>query len=398
MSKRLQNVLYGLVLAVASAAIVAQTDPSVTRAQPVVIGVPLPLTGEYQAFGLMMKNSFELALETINQGGGIKGRPLQLSYGDDRSNPKLAEQVVADLIEGAGAVMLTGGYQSDTTYALARAANARDVPFLVSTAAADKITQKGWRNIYRLNPPVSEYTAGFESFLIKELQPKSMAIVFEDSMFGTGAAAAMMTFLRKTGIEMTHLISYSSAQATPFALRSLLAPLTAEPPDIIYMISYLSDGIALVRTIRNLRIPAQISGGAGGFTHPRFLEEAADDAEGMLVVTLWSEQLPYAGAKTFFDRYLEAYGVAPDYHGAEAYSAALVAADALKRAASFGSADVRQALDKTRLMTPFGPVRFYAYEDFERQNSVRTQVLQVRDGEFQLVWPLDLTKVPSAHH
>nr|MBS0021441.1 ABC transporter substrate-binding protein [Gammaproteobacteria bacterium] len=398
MSKRLQNMLYGLVLAVASAAIMAQTGPSVARAQPVVIGVPLPLTGEYQAFGLMMKNSFELALETINQGGGINGRPLQLSYGDDRSNPKLAEQVVVDLIEGAGAVMLTGGYQSDTTYALARAANARDVPFLVSTAAADKITQKGWRNIYRLNPPVSEYTAGFENFLIKELQPKSMAIVYEDSMFGTGAAAAMMTFLRKTGIEMTHLISYSSAQVTPFALRSLLAPLTAESPDIIYMISYLSDGIALVRTIRNLRIPAQISGGAGGFTHPRFLAEAADDAEGMLVVTLWSEQLPYAGAKTFFDRYLEAYGVAPDYHGAEAYSAALVAADALKRADSLGPADVREALAKTRLMTPFGPVRFYAYEDFERQNSVRTQVLQVRDGEFQLVWPLDLAKVPSAHH
>ncbi|MFZ0257598.1 MAG: ABC transporter substrate-binding protein [Gammaproteobacteria bacterium] len=396
MSKRLQKMLYGLLLAMTSAAIVAEMDPSTARDSPMVIGVPLPMTGEYQAFGSMMKNSFELALETLNAGGGINGRLLQLSYGDDQSNPELAEQVVADLIERAGAVMLTGGYQSDTTYALARAANARDIPFLVSTAAADKITQKGWHNIYRLNPPVSEYTTGLENFLIKELQPKTMAIVYEDSMFGTSAAAAMMTFLRQTGIEMSHLISYSSAQATPFYLRSLLAPLTAEAPDIIYMISYLSDGIALVRALRNLQIPSQLVGGAGGFTHPRFLEEAADDAEGMLVVTLWSEQLPYAGAKSFFNRYLEAYGVAPDYHGAEAYSALLVAADALKRVDSPEPAAVREALDKTRLMTPFGPVKFYTYEDFERQNSVRTQVLQVRDGEFQLVWPLGLARISFA--
>lgn len=394
MGKQLQKMLFGLVLAIVSTGILAETTASSAQDAPVVVGVPLPLTGEYKAFGLMMKNSFELALEALNEDGGIKGRPLQLVYGDDGGNPQLAGRTIADLTEQAGAVMLTGGYQSDTTYALARAANTRDVPFLVSTAAADRITQKGWRNIYRLNPPVSEYTTGFEKFVIKELRPKSMAIVYENSMFGTGAAAAMMTFLRTTGIELSQLISYSSAQATPFRLRALLAPLTAEPPDMVYMISYLSDAIALVGTLRNLGTPSQLAGGAGGFTHPRFLEQATDNAEGLLVVTLWSEQLPYPGAKSFFDRYRETYGAAPDYHGAEAYSALLVVADALQRADSLEPASIREALDATRLMTPFGPVRFYAYEDYERQNSVRTQVLQVRDGAFHLVWPLDLATVP----
>lgn len=394
MSERLKKLSHGLLLALASIVAVTQPYSLVADDSPVVVGVPLPLTGEYEAFGSTMHNAFELALNTINEGGGINGRPLRLSYGDDRSTPALAAQVIDELVEGSGAVMLTGGYQSDTTYALARAANARKVPFLVCTAAADRITQKGWPNIYRLNPPVSEYTTGFEDFLIKELQPKSMAIVYEDSMFGTGAAAAMTSFLRETGIEVSHLISYSSAQASPFHLRSLLAPVTAEPPDVIYMISYLNDGIALVKAIRKLQIGSQLAGGAGGFTHPRFLEEAADDAEGLLVVTLWSEQLPYPGAKAFFDRYRAVYGAAPDYHGAEAYSALLVAADALKRAASHEPAAIRKALDETRLMTPFGPVRFYAYGGFERQNSVRTQVLQVRDGEFQVIWPLNLATEP----
>lgn len=396
MSKRLNQVLYGSVLAIAAMAVSAEADRPLARDAPLVVGVPLPLSGEHEEFGLLMKNAFELALGTINRAGGINGRALQLSYGDDRSDPKSADQVVADLVEGSGAAMLTGGYQSDTTYALARSAHARNVPFLVCTAAADKITQRGWRNIYRLNPPISEYTAGFENFLIKELRPKSMAIVYEDSMFGTGAAAAMMTFLRETGIEMAQLISYASAKATSAYLRPLLAPLTAEPPDIVYMISYLTDGIALVKAIRELNIPSQLGGGAGGFTHPRFLEQAGDDAEGLLVVTLWSEQLPYPGAATFFNRYRERHGVAPDYHGAEAYSALLVVADALRRADSLAPSAIRQALDETRLMTPFGPVKFYDYEDYERQNTVRTQVLQVRDGAFQLVWPLDVVTAPFA--
>jgi ABC-type branched-subunit amino acid transport system substrate-binding protein len=68
----------------------------------------------------------------------------------------------------------------------------------------------------------------------------------------------------------------------------------------------------------------------------------------------------------------------------------LVAADALKRAGSQTSQAIRTALDKTFLVTPFGPVKFYSYYDFERQNSVRTQVLQVIEGAFQCVWPPDL--------
>ena len=88
--------------------------------------------------------------------------------------------------------------------------------------------------------------------------------------------------------------------------------------------------------------------------------------------------------------YLAAYGTAPDYHGAEAYSALLVAADAMKRAPTLEPEAIRKALDQTFMMTPFGPVKFYSYENFERQNSIRTQVLRVKDGQFQVVWPADL--------
>jgi len=356
----------------------------------VTVGAPLPLTGRLADFGLMMKNSMDMATDVINDAGGIGGRPLRVAYADDQSNPDRAQAVITELVDGERAIMLVGGYQSNATYAMAGYANARDVPFLVSTAATDRITQQRWRNLYRLNPPVSEYTTSLEDFLLKELHPKTTAIVYEDSMFGTDGAANMMSFLQDNGIEVRDLIPYSADRAGPAYFRSLLAPLTHEPPDVIHMISYLADGVTLVKTIRNLKIPSQLTGGAGGFTHPRFLQKAGAAAEGLLIATLWSAALPYPGARVYHERYQSAYGTAPDYHGAEAYSALLVAADALGRAMSLKPEDIRAALDDTFMMTPFGPVKFYSYEAFERQNSIRPQVLQVQSARFEVVWPPDL--------
>jgi branched-chain amino acid transport system substrate-binding protein len=357
---------------------------------PVIVGVPLPLSGNLKEFGTMMRNSFEMAGDSVNKLGGINGRPLELVYVDTQGKEALGEDVVKKLVIDYRSIMLVGGYSSSPTYVMARTAQKLDVPFLISTASADKITQKGWKNIFRLSPPISEYTKGMEDFWIKNFKPKSMAIVYEDSMFGTNGAMRMMSFCTDNAIEVSALISYDRAKASQIFFRPLLAPLTEEIPDVIYMISYLEDGVALVKTIRELKLNSLLCGGAGGFTLEEFVKRAGDSANYLLTATLWSEHLLFPGAKEYYQRYVKLYGVEPDYHGAEAYSALLVAADALKRAKSLSPRDIRSALNKTFMMTPFGPVKFYSYEDFERQNSVRTLVLQILNGRFETVWPPDL--------
>jgi branched-chain amino acid transport system substrate-binding protein len=97
--------------------------------------------------------------------------------------------------------------------------------------------------------------------------------------------------------------------------------------------------------------------------------------------------LKYPGTKDYYDQYIKKYATPPDYHGAEAYSALLVAADVLKRTDSYGPESIRTALDNTDLITPFGPVKFTSSEKFERQNSLPTQVLQIVNGKFECVWP-----------
>jgi branched-chain amino acid transport system substrate-binding protein len=364
--------------------------PVAAQQKPVTIGIPLPLSGDFNEFGMLMKGSFEMAQEAVNKAGGINGRSLEIVFADDKGDVAFVKPAFDKLVGTSKPAMLVGGYASDPTYQLARMAEEADMPFLVCTASADKITQRGWKNIYRLNPPVSEYTKGLEDFWIKNYKPKSMVIINENSMFGTSGAIRMIEFCRDKAIEIRAHIDYNQAMATvPGYFRSLLAPLTEEPPDVIYMIAYLTDATALVKQLRELNIESLLCGGAGGFTLEEFIIRAGGAANYLLTASLWSEHVRYPGAADYYAQYTERYSRSPDYHGAEAYSALLVAAEALKRSKSFSPQDIRDALNQIYMMTPFGPVKFYSYEDFERQNSVNTLVLQIINGKFETIWPLD---------
>lgn len=361
---------------------------------PIVIGVPLPLSGKQMADGKMMKDAFEMARETINGQGGIHGRPLHLVYADDEGKEETGEQIIRELVTTTKATMLVGGHTSGPTYAMAKVANLLNVPFLISTASADKITQKRWKNIYRLNPPVSEYTKALEDFWIKNRKPKSISIVYEGSMFGINGATSMMDFCLENGIDLQTTIGYDKDRKEPAYFRSILASLQAVPPDIIYMVSRLEDGVVLVKTIRELGIDALLCGGAGGFTNPEFIARAGEAADGLITATLWTHQVSYPGAGKFYDQFIKRYKYSPDYHGVEAYASLQVVADVLSRAESLAPEDIRNALDDTFLLTPFGPVKFYNYDDFERQNSVRTLVLQVANDRFEVIWPPDMATAP----
>ena len=143
-------------------------------------------------------------------------------------------------------------------------------------------------------------------------------------------------------------------------------------------------GLGRKTTLRALTIDAARILNVDEFTNSIKAGKAANH---LLTATLWTHQLSYPGTRDYYNRYINKYSIAPDYHGAEAYSALMVAADVLRRADSFSPESIRAALDNTDMMTPFGPVKFRSYENFERQNSLPTQVLQIMNGKFECVWP-----------
>lgn len=376
--------LFGIILL---GAIATPTTAGDHYDEPIIIGV---LENRNFVFAEMMRRSFNLALEKINDRGGIFGRPIKLVFADDGGKKKQGIEAVKKLVRESKAVLLMGGYSSSNTLFMAQTAEWIDIPFLVCTAADDRITQRKKINIFRLNPPAAEYTRGLESLLDQRIQPASMAIIYENSPFGTSGALRMMHFCRENEIDLTAVIPYHKERVDSGYFQRLLGPLKDSVPDVIYMVSYMRDGVELVKQINASGLHSLLSGGAGGFTHPEFIQKAGPGAQHLLTATLWTSDQKDLLAKMYADHYRSEFKQLPDYHGAEAYSAMMVVADALRRTRSFKPADIRNSLAATDLATPFGKISFVSYGKYERQNRGMTLVLQAIEGRYQCVWPKEM--------
>lgn len=355
-------------------------------ADTIKVGVVLPLTGKLAKFGEIENKSFLMALKEINAGGGVNGKKIELIIEDTTGKPDVGRSAIEKLITQDEVVILGGGYSSSVTWATIAVAQQNKVPFLVNTGSADKITEQGWEYIFRLNPPVSEYPGGFASFLQSvATDVKSVAILHENSLFGQSGSKKFVKQAEALGLEVLMKEGY---EAGAIDFKPLLMNVKAKKPDVVYMISYIMDASLLMRQAKELNLnPKLFVGGAAGFTLPEFHKNAGKASEFVYSATLWTPSVPYPGAQAYYDKFVEIYNTPTEYHGAEAYAAMYVIADALKRAKSLTRKDVRNALANTNLITVFGPVKFISYGKKTNQNKLPTFLVQWIDGKLETVWP-----------
>ena len=365
------------------------------KGEPIKVGVVLPLTGTQAKFGEIEKNSFLMGLEEINAAGGVNGRPIELLIEDDVSKPDVGRSATEKLIAQNKVIVLTGGYSSSVTLQMAAVAQQRKTPFLVTTGSADEITEQGWDYVFRLNPPVSEYPQGLASFLEEVVKPKSVVILHENTLFGQSGAKEFAPEAEKMGLKVLMKEGY---QAGAVDFKPLLSKTKAAKPDLVYMISYVMDAALLMRQAKELDFnPKLFVGGAAGFTLPEFAKNAGDAAENVYSATLWTPNVPYPGAKEYYDKYLKRFNSDTEYHGAEAYASIYVVADVLKRAKELTPQGVREALVTTDTMTAFGPVKFVSYGKKKQQNKLPTYLVQWQKGHLETVWPKAVATKPYVY-
>ncbi len=367
--------------------------PAPTDAQEVIkVGIILPLTGEKAKFGEIEKNSFLMMLNEINKAGGVKGKKIELLIEDDTGKPDIARAAAEKLISKDNVVMLGGGYGSSETFGIAGVAQQKKIPFLVNTGSDDKITEQGWNYVFRLNPAASEYSDAAESFFKDIAKPKNIAILYENTNFGTSSSREIDKSAKELGIQVVLKEGYESG-AVDF--KPLLIKIKNANPDVIYMISYLMDASLIMRQAMELDInPKLFVGGGAGFTLPEFYQNVGKAAEGVFSADLWFATLPFTGASDDYKNYRKLYGKDTEYHGAEGYAAMQVIADVLKRTKSFSAEDIRQALVATDLMTVFGRVKFISYGKKTNQNKLPTYLGQWIKGKLECVWPKQFATAP----
>ena len=357
------------------------------------IGVMLPLTGRRANLGRIQQQSVLMAAGEVNAGGGVSGKKIELIVADTMGNPDTGRRAIEKLIKQDKVLVIGGGFSSTATWAAIPIAQTNKIPFLVNSAAADKITEQGWEYIFRLNPPVSERLDAVTSFVSTVTSVASdirtVAIVHANSL--KHAADARRFFKKADELGLKPVIREGFAAGTA-DFRPLLTRVKAQNPDLIYAAVDNAKGAALlVRQSRDLKLnPKLFVGGENGFVQPEFAAHAGKASDHIVCSAIWTPAVPYPGAASFNEKFITRYKTPPEDYGAEAYAGITVIADALKRTKAPAPKNVRDALAKTNLMTVLGPVKFISYNKKSRQNKLPAFLVQWLNGQLQIVWPKHL--------
>jgi branched-chain amino acid transport system substrate-binding protein/urea transport system substrate-binding protein len=119
--------------ATSAAAVTFLPRPAVIAADPIKIGVVQPFSGGLELFGAQAKLGLDLAAAEINGAGGILGRPVELIYEDDKTDPKTAVERTTALIRRNGVVAVSGPITSNNRDAMMPTLSRAKVPLLYAT-------------------------------------------------------------------------------------------------------------------------------------------------------------------------------------------------------------------------------------------------------------------------
>lgn len=362
----------------------------IPAAEPLKVGVLLPLTGSQARFGQIEEKSFFMAADEINAAGGVNGKKIDLIFADTQGNPDAGRVAIERLIHRDRVLVIGGGFSSSVTWATISIAQQNKIPFLINSATADKITEQGWEYIFRLNQPVGEHFETFASF-VKEaaIGIQSVALVYDNTLRGASEARRFFKTAQGLNLRLTARESYDTRTED---FKPLLGKVKTQGADLIYMVACdARDAVALIRQSRELKLNPKLSvGAASGFIQPELIKNAAKAFEHVVSIVPWSPSAPYPGAGGFFEKFKATNNTAPGYHGAEAYAGMQVIAAALKRASAPSPGKIRDALAAVDLITVFGPVKFISYDKKSRQNKLPTLLVQWIDGKLEVIWPKHL--------
>ncbi len=361
--------------------------PTLLKAAPPVIkiGQVEPVTGPLAVIGQTMRRAGLLAVEMVNQNGGIKslgGAKLELLLGDSESKPTVARSEADRLIK-QGAVALTGPFQSGAAMAIATLCEQRGKPFVIDIAALDAITQKGYQYTFRCFPSVSQFAENMISHLRKifaasPIKPKRAVVTNVGDAFGRGQSGTFVKTFKKSNIPLEIVDQFSYPLGVQ-DLSSLVAKVKAAKPDILFPVTRPGDSALLVRELYKQRVPlmAIMCPGAPGWTEVRTLKDLGSLVDFAFNNTIWpNPQSPVYQRATRI--YKNRYGQNIDSNSGYAFLAIQVMADALERAGSTKAGALVKALRATDFKHPLmvgGPVKFAPNGDNLNATTAMLQVL-----------------------
>ena len=334
------------------------------------IGLIAPLTGSNQSGGLSMKNGVELAVNKINQSGGISGTKLTLVVHDDQGIPANTAKAAKELIFIDNAEAIIGPFSSNCCLEIKTLINSCGVPLITPIAMADEINLENdyiFRNTLGTSAAQRKFNAFSDSgngdyILLEGFGAQSIGILWQNDAWGFEMQQLVEKDLaaldRSKAIIFNHSFEFSQD-----SYLDLINRYENQFPDLIYVISSGKEAVKIVKDARSSGYTGLIYG-EGGFNCPDFDTDLGAYADGCLFSTPWHPSFSTPMSDVFLKSYLSEYGDMPNMFSAISYEAVYILKDSLSRVISFQSKDdfrdiLQQDLSRARKIDGItGPIYF----------------------------------------
>jgi len=366
--------------------------PLVGGAQPasIKVGVLHPVTGALAYSGQQCRLGALMAIEDINKAGGIKsmgGAKLEALLGDAQSSPQAGTAEIEKMNE-AGVSAVVGAFASAICLATTQAAAKYNLPHVVDVGVADQIVERGLKNTFRFGPGYKKCAevavANLHVLNTAAGKPaKTVMIVHEESLFGTGTANLLSRELPGYGYEVKEVIKHANPTRD---FNNIALRIKQVNPDILIPANYYNEYALLVRTLQQQKItPKAIFSVLGGAASSyKFVKEFPDAANGIIDCNHWFNPKDKRSAE--LRKRVEAQGQFFSYEVFMAYTAMKLLADSIEHAKSSDRAAIIDALGKSSFsdhIMPYGPTQFVNGQNLGAQ-PLMTQVIK---GDIKVIIP-----------
>src|SRR6266478_4478041 len=312
---------------------------------PIVIGEVGSMTGTEATFGLSSANGIQLAIDEFNAKGGVKGRRLEVKVLDDQGRPEEAATAATRLIASEHVVALLGEVASTRSMFMAPKAQQAKVPMVSPSSTNEKVTAVG-DYIFRacfIDPFQGYVMAKFATDTLKLKKAAILRDVRND--YSVGLAKVFNDNFTKLGGQIVDNQSYSSGDVD---FKAQLTNIKSAAPQALYIPGYYTDVGLIARQAREVGLTVPLLGG-DGWDSEKLYEIGGTALEGSYFSNHYSVDDPSPRIQEFVGKFKKEYGgQVPDSLAAQAYDAAGMLFDAMKRAKDLTGPSIRDALAATK--------------------------------------------------
>lgn len=313
------------------------------------VGGAFELTGNVANYGKSIESGVKLAIDEINEKGGVNGKKLALVESDNKSEPAESGNSVTKLVTQDKVIAVLGPATSGCVNAATPITTANKIPHIAPAATAPSITVENGKVkdfVFRacfIDPFQGQVMAVFAD---KTLKVKNVAIFYDSSSdYSKGLAEVFQKTLEGKGGKV---VAKEAFLGKDVDFKSALTKLKAANPEAIYVPGYYEEVSKIIKQAREIGITCPMLG-SDGWESPKLAEIAGKDAlKDCYYVSAFNAQDKDESVQNFIKLYKSKYQKDPDIFAMQGYNAGLVLIDALKRAGTTDGTKLAKAIAETK--------------------------------------------------